>query len=82
LSNLSTFQYYGYILLYDVFFMLDDTIVFGTAAFALTSRMGDRYAKYSRPVGASILIILGFLLLGCLYSTRLAFLKPICGVLW
>jgi hypothetical protein len=82
LSNLSTFQYYGYILLYDVFFMLDDTIVFGTAAFALTSRMGDRYAKYSRPVGAAILIILGFLLLGCLYSTRLAFLKPICGVLW
>jgi hypothetical protein len=82
LSNLSTFQYYAYILLYDLFFMLDDTIVFGTAAFALTSRMGDRYAKYSRPVGASILIVLGFLLLGCLYSTRLPFLKPICGILW
>jgi thiol-disulfide isomerase/thioredoxin len=82
LSNLSTFQYYGYILLYDVFFMLDDTIIFGTAAFALTSRLGDRYAKYSRPVGATILIILGILLLGCLYSNQLEFLKPICGVLW
>jgi thiol-disulfide isomerase/thioredoxin len=82
LSNLSTFQYYGYILLYDVFFMLDDTIVFGTAAFALTSRLGDRYAKYSRPVGATILIILGLLLLSCLYSTQFEFLKPICSVLW
>jgi hypothetical protein len=82
LSHLSTFQYYGYILLYDVFFMLDDAIVFGAAAFALTSRLGERYAKYSRPVGASILIVLGFLLLSCLYSARLPFLKPICGVLW
>jgi hypothetical protein len=82
LSNLSTFQYYSYILLYDVFFMLDDTIVFGTAALALTSSLGDRYAKYSRPVGASILIVLGFLLLGCLYSNQFQFLKPICSVLW
>lgn len=82
LSNLSTFQYYAYILLYDVFFMLDDTIIFGTAAFALSSRLGDRYAKYSRPVGATILIILGVLLLGCLYSSRFDFLKPICSVLW
>ena len=82
LSNLSTFQYYGYILLYDVFFMLDDLIIFGTAAFALTSRLGDRYAKYSRPVGATILIILGVLLLGCLYSSQFELLKPICSVLW
>jgi hypothetical protein len=82
LAGLSTFQYYGYILLYDVFFMLDDMIIFGTAAFALTSRLGDRYAKYSRPVGATILIILGLLLLACLYSTRFEFLKPICSVLW
>jgi hypothetical protein len=82
LSHLSTFQYYGYILLYDVFFMLDDTIIFGTAAFALTSRLGDRYAKYSRPVGATILIILGVLLLSCLYSVQFEFLKPICSVLW
>jgi len=82
LSNLSTLQYYGYILLYDVFFMLDDLIIFGTAAFALTSRLGDRYAKYSRPVGATILIILGILLLGCLYSNQFDFLKPICSVLW
>jgi hypothetical protein len=82
LASLSTFQYYGYILLYVFFFMLDDLVIFGTAAFALTSRLGDRYAKYSRPVGATILIILGILLLGCLYSARFEFLKPICSVLW
>jgi thiol-disulfide isomerase/thioredoxin len=82
LASLSTFQHYSYILLYVFFFMLDDAIIFGTAAFALTSRLGDRYAKYSRPVGATILIILGILLLGCLYSNQFDFLKPICSVLW
>ncbi len=63
LSNLSTFRYYGYILLYVLFFMLDNLIIFGSAAVALTSSLGVRYAKYSRPVGAAILIILGVLLL-------------------
>jgi len=63
LSNLSTFQYYGYILLYVFVFMLDNLIIFGTAAFAMTSSLGDRYVKYSRPVGGTILIILGALLL-------------------
>jgi hypothetical protein len=82
LASLTTFQYYNYILLYVFFFMLDDLVIFGTAAFALTSSLGDRYAKYSRPVGATILIILGLLLLGCLYSARFEFLKPICSVLW
>ena len=63
LSNLSNFQYYGHILLYVIFFMLDNLIIFGSAAVALTSSLGVRYAKYSRPVGAAILIILGVLLL-------------------
>jgi hypothetical protein len=62
--------------------MLDDLVIFGTAAFALTSSLGDRYAKYTRPVGATILIILGILLLVCLYSNQFVFLKPLCSVLW
>lgn len=82
LASLTTFQHYGYILLYVFFFMLDDLVIFGTAAFALTSSLGDRYAKYSRPVGATILIILGLLLLACLYSSQLELLKPICSILW
>ena len=82
LTSLTTFQYYGYILLYVFIFMLDDLVIFGTAAFALTSSLGDRYAKYTRPVGGTILIILAALLLVCLYSARFEFLKPICSVLW
>jgi hypothetical protein len=82
LASLTTFQYYGYILLYVLFFMLDDLVIFGTAAFALTSSLGDRYAKYTRPVGATILMILGVLLLGCLYSSQFDFLRALCGVLW
>jgi hypothetical protein len=82
LAGLSTFQHYAYILLYVFFFMLDDLVIFGTAAFALTSSLGDKYAKYSRPVGATILIVLGLLLLVCLYSSQFEFLKPICNILW
>ena len=63
LSNLSTLQYYAYILLYDFFFMLDDLIIFGLAAYAMTSSWGERYAKYCRPVGAMILLALGVILL-------------------
>jgi thiol-disulfide isomerase/thioredoxin len=82
LASLTTLQHYGYILLYVLFFMLDDLVIFGTAALAATSSLGDRYARYSRPVGATILIILGLLLLVCLYSTRFEFLEPICSILW
>jgi len=63
LSNLSTFKYYGYILLYDFFFMLIALIIFGSVVFAMTSSLGDRYAKYCRPFGGTILLILGVLLL-------------------
>ena len=63
LSNLSTLQSYCYILLYDFFFMLDDLVIFGSAVFAMTSSLGDRYAKYTRPLGGTILLIIGVLLL-------------------
>lgn len=63
LSNLTPFQYYGYILLYVLFFILDNLVIFGGAVFAMTSNLGVRYAKYARPIGAIILILLGILLL-------------------
>ena len=63
LHSLPLWQYYGYILLYVFVFMLDDIVVFGSAAFAMTSNLGDRYVKYTRPLGGTILIILGTLLL-------------------
>jgi hypothetical protein len=63
LNNLSTFQYYAYILLYVSFFILDDLIIFGVAAFAINSKFGDRYVRYSKPVGGTIMLVLGALIL-------------------
>ena len=63
LAPLSTLQYYGYILLYVLFFMLDDLIIFGAVAFAVSTNLGDRYMKWGKIVGGAILLILGALLL-------------------
>ncbi|MEM4555068.1 MAG: hypothetical protein QXT25_04440, partial [Candidatus Anstonellaceae archaeon] len=63
LSNLSFWEYYAYIALYDFFFMLDDLIVFGLAAFAVSGEIGQKYAKYCKIVGGVLLLILGLVLL-------------------
>jgi hypothetical protein len=62
LSDLPALQYYAYILLYDFFFMLDDLIIFGLAAFAINTAIGDRYAKYCKLVGGLLLLALGIVL--------------------
>lgn len=61
--DLPMMEYYFYIALYDFFFMLDDLIIFGIAAFAVTSGIGERYAKWSKLLGGLILLILGILIL-------------------
>src|SRR3989338_10542596 len=58
-SNLPTWQYYAYILLYDLFFMLDDLIVFGLAAFAINTAVGSKYVKYCKLIGGIVLLVLG-----------------------
>jgi len=62
LSGLSIIQNYLYIGLYVLFFMLDDLIIFGIAAFAVSSTLGNRYAKYCRLLGGIILTVLGFIM--------------------
>ncbi len=59
LSNLPTLQYYGYILVYDFFFMLDDMIIFSLAVIALDTDIGHRYAKYCKIIGGVVLLVLG-----------------------
>ncbi len=59
LRNLSTFEYYGYLLLYNFFFMLDDLIIFSLAVLALDTNVGQRYAGYCRFVGGLVLVMLG-----------------------
>jgi hypothetical protein len=62
LSNVSTAAHYGYILLYLLFFMIDDLIIFGLAAFAISSSFGERYARQCKLIGGILLLALGALL--------------------
>lgn len=71
LLDLPTAQYYGYIGLYVAFFMLDDLIIFGFAAFAVQKVVDTRYAALSRAVGGIILLGLGLWML--VRSDALAF---------
>ncbi|MBV5319117.1 MAG: hypothetical protein JZU50_15075 [Desulfobulbaceae bacterium] len=59
LRDLPLLEYYGYILLYDFFFMLDDLIIFSLAALALDTNLGQRYAGHCRVFGGLVLIALG-----------------------
>jgi len=59
LSDLSVTGYYAYITLYVVFFMLDDLVIFGLAAFAVQRIINSRYAVMSRLAGGMVLIGLG-----------------------
>ncbi|MFA7383314.1 MAG: hypothetical protein WC001_07680 [Desulfurivibrionaceae bacterium] len=63
LRQLSAPQYYGYILLYDFFFMLDDLLIFALAAFALETTIGSGYARYGKLVGGVVLVGLGLVML-------------------
>jgi hypothetical protein len=59
LTDLSTRLYYAYIAAYVAFFMLDDLIIFGLAAFAVQKVVDTRYAAFSRAAGGGVLIGLG-----------------------
>jgi glutaredoxin len=59
LMNLSSVAYYGYVALYVLFFMLDDLVIFGLAAFAVQGVIDTRYAAVSRAAGGVVLLGLG-----------------------
>ncbi len=64
LSDLATWQYYFYILLYLIMFMIDDIIVFALAMITLESKLvGQQYAKYSKIIGGILMLVIGLLLL-------------------
>ncbi len=62
-SNISTFMHYFYILVYVLFFMLDDLIVFSLAAFAVNKYAGDKYMIWCKLLGGLVLVGLGFVML-------------------
>lgn len=64
LNYLKGWQYYGYILLYVFFFMLDDLFIFFAAMITLQmTGLTTKYARYSRLIGGIIMLIIGLLLI-------------------
>lgn len=63
-ANLSSWQYHGYLLLYVLFFMLDDLVVFAVAMKTMRIVGADsKYSKLSRLVGGILMLVLGGLLI-------------------
>ena len=64
ISNLSPGQHYSYILIYILFFMIDDLIVFAIAMITLQAvGIQSKYARLSRLIGGILMLIIGGLLL-------------------
>jgi len=64
LNDLSTTQYYLYILLYIFFFMVDDLIVFFVAMTTLRmTGASTKYAKWSNLIGGILMLIIGLILI-------------------
>jgi len=64
LSNLASWQYYGYLILYIFIFMLDDLFIFMVAMLTLKMKgISSRYSRWSNLVGGIIIFIIGLLLL-------------------
>lgn len=63
LSSVGALEHYAYILLYVVFFMLDDAIIFGLAAMAVSTEFGQKYAGYCHVIGGAVMFGLGVMLL-------------------
>lgn len=64
LSNLNDIQYYFYLILYVLFFMIDDILIFVVAMKTLEI-MGiqKKYSRYSHLIGGILMLILGLLLI-------------------
>ncbi len=64
LNNVPTTSYYGYILLYILFFMIDDLIIFVIAMMTLkVTGITSKYTKYSHLIGGILMLIIGLLLI-------------------
>ncbi|MCX6737942.1 MAG: hypothetical protein NTY11_00790 [Candidatus Parcubacteria bacterium] len=62
--NLPAFSRYMYILVYIIFYMLDDFIVFLIAVFTLRiTGTSEKYLKYVKLISAIVLLILGFIMI-------------------
>lgn len=64
LNNLTNFQTIIYVLIYILFFLIDDIIVFVIAMLTLNIKaISTRYTKYSHLIGGILMLIIGLLML-------------------
>ncbi len=64
MSDLSTAQYYLYLLLYDFVFMLDDLVVFFASMTTLQLvGLTTKYTRYSHLIGGILMVIIGIILI-------------------
>jgi glutaredoxin len=64
LHSLSPWQYYAYLLLYVIVFMLDDMVIFGVAMTTLSlTGIGGKYTRVSHLIGGALMILIGLLLI-------------------
>ncbi len=64
INNLSPWQYYAYMLMYIVIFMLDDLLVFFSAMLTLEmTGFSTKYSRYSHLIGGLVMVIIGLLLI-------------------
>ncbi|MFA5075936.1 MAG: hypothetical protein WC480_00790 [Patescibacteria group bacterium] len=64
INNISRWEQYLYILVYVLFFMFDDLIIFVAAMVTLhVTNIGTKYTKYSNLIGGAVILLLGLLLI-------------------
>lgn len=64
INNISGTERILYLILYDIFYMLDDMIIFYIAVATLNIKaISNKYSKYSNLIGGIIILIIGILLL-------------------
>lgn len=63
LSDLATWQYYGYLLLYVFVFLIDDLLIFIVAMITMNmTGLGNKYSRYANLIGGILMLILGIIL--------------------
>ena len=64
INKVSTIERIIYLILYDLFYMLDDILIFYIAMFTLNIKaISNKYSKYSNLIGGIIILLIGILLL-------------------
>ena len=64
LNDLSTFEYVIYMLIYILFFLIDDIVVFVIAMLTLNIKgNSSKYGKYSHLIGGILMLLIGLLMI-------------------